>query len=278
MKGRATNISPHAETIIACLRAGETLTSLMRQYQCGHRALRDLIDRHVPLGELAEILRKGQGRCGKATGFKKGHVPWSKGRNGIHMSPATEFKPGCLRGQAARNWVPIGTVRVWADRPAKRHRERQRREGMPPWPRKKRRFIKIKDFGPAHHRWIPYARHVWREANGPIPPGMNIVHLDGDTMNDAIENLAMAPRRVLPALAKALNPGLEARRLSRLRKVKTKSVKARRLMKAHRKTTEKAARHAWECPSCGFSCDAPDAPDRCGKCGGGSFQRTRLAS
>lgn len=29
-------------------------------------------------------------------GFKKGHIPWSKNKKGIHLSEKTEFKKGCI--------------------------------------------------------------------------------------------------------------------------------------------------------------------------------------
>lgn len=49
-------------------------------------------------------IRIGKGKyCGKKCAevslFPKGHIPWSKGKKGIHYSPATEFK----KGQASWN-------------------------------------------------------------------------------------------------------------------------------------------------------------------------------
>ena len=39
------------------------------------------------------------------TSFKSGHEPWNKGLRGIHLSPATEFKPGEHR-EAATEFKP----------------------------------------------------------------------------------------------------------------------------------------------------------------------------
>lgn len=37
----------------------------------------------------------------KATYYKKGHIPWTKGKKGIHISPLSEFKAGVKRPQYA---------------------------------------------------------------------------------------------------------------------------------------------------------------------------------
>lgn len=43
-----------------------------------------------------EALEKGRvpGIKRPNAGFKKGHIPWSKGKKGIHLSTQTEWKPG----------------------------------------------------------------------------------------------------------------------------------------------------------------------------------------
>lgn len=46
------------------------------------------------------------GKClntGK-TWFKKGTIPWNKGTKGIHLSPASEFKNGQLKGEKNVNF------------------------------------------------------------------------------------------------------------------------------------------------------------------------------
>lgn len=60
------------------------------------------------------------------------------------------------------------------------------------------RYIKVRLDGPKQKRWIEYARWLWLKHKGPIPDGKRIAHLDGDTLNDSIENLgAVAPGDVL---------------------------------------------------------------------------------
>ena len=36
--------------------------------------------------------------------FKKGIIPWTKGKKGIHLSPGTEFKNGEFLGDKNPNW------------------------------------------------------------------------------------------------------------------------------------------------------------------------------
>ena len=109
------------------------------------------------------------------TRFKKGLVPWNKGRKGISYPgmEATQFKPG--HNQTAK--YPIGTERI---------RTRKRDGQQQVW-------VKFKDDG--HPRdWQYRSRFVWELHNGPIPKGYVIHKIDDDSMNDAIENLQLMTR------------------------------------------------------------------------------------
>ena len=48
--------------------------------------------------------------------------------------------------------------------------------------------------------WTPKSRWAWRQANGPIPEGHAIVHLDGDRGNCKPDNLVCVPKAVLARL------------------------------------------------------------------------------
>jgi hypothetical protein len=76
------------------------------------------------------------------------------------------------RTEFSREAAPLGTVRV---------------RGNPPV-----RYIKVATAGPAQRRWMRYARWLWEQEHGPVPAGMRIAHLDGDTLNDDPANLAPA--------------------------------------------------------------------------------------
>ncbi len=100
--------------------------------------------------------------------FKKGLKPWNKDKKGIHLSPATEFKKG-RDGQRYK----IGTVRQRVDR-----------GGHP------RAWIKTAE----PNTWMPRAQLVWEEAHGPLAKGLVLHHIDRDTLNDNITNLAAISR------------------------------------------------------------------------------------
>ena len=126
--------------------------------------------------------------------FTTGNIPWNKGRTGIHLSPATEFKKGTLRGQAARNWKSLGTITV------------RRHKGV------KSRWIKVTNKGRAQDNYIPLARWGWARDHGPIPPGCCVVHRDGNTMNDHPHNWALLDRKSLFAWEKSVRPQFELKR------------------------------------------------------------------
>lgn len=106
------------------------------------------------------------------TSFKKGRKPWNKDKKGIHLSPKTEFK----KGRKSINYLPVGTIR---ERLCK---------GNPP---KKRNFIKVAD----PNKWVEYAKIAWVSWKGEIPKGCLIHHIDENTLNDDIDNLALLTRK-----------------------------------------------------------------------------------
>lgn len=103
------------------------------------------------------------------TAYKKGNVPWLKGRKGVHLSPETEFKKGCISPKRK----PVGTITIRIGRRKVR-----------------RRWIKIKD----PNIWIEYAKYVWIKNNGEIPKGLLVHHIDEDCLNDSLNNLALVTR------------------------------------------------------------------------------------
>jgi hypothetical protein len=104
-----------------------------------------------------------------ATAFKKGNIPWTKGRKGIHLSPETEFK----KGHVSPKRKPVGTITIRIGKNKTR-----------------RRWIKIKN----PNVWIEYAKYIWIKNNGEIPKGFLIHHIDEDCLNDNKNNLALVTR------------------------------------------------------------------------------------
>lgn len=128
-------------------------------------------------------LRKGQTRPGtEKTQFRKGNVPANKGLKQPGWAPGrmadTQFQKGCRSGIAATNWVPVGTVKADTDG-----------------------YLRIKVREAVHGKeatgfgntrvWPFCHRHMWEQANGPIPAGHVVIFRDGNRANVTLENLEM---------------------------------------------------------------------------------------
>lgn len=101
--------------------------------------------------------------------FKKNRIPWNKGKKGIHLSPDTEFK----KGQAAHNHMEVGSIA-----------KRKQRNG------KYRHVIKTAE----PNAWREYANYLWKKEYGFVIKGDIVHHLNGDILDDRIENLIALPR------------------------------------------------------------------------------------
>lgn len=105
--------------------------------------------------------------------FRKGHEPPNKGRKGLLI-------PGCekgwfRKGQRPHNAAPVGT-------------EVMATIG----------YLKVKVAEPNVWEW----KHImeWERANGPVPAGMCVVFLDGDTRNCDPSNLTLMDRAELSCM------------------------------------------------------------------------------
>lgn len=103
--------------------------------------------------------------------FKAGHIPWQKGKklkeiltdDQLEKVKTTWFSKGNL----PHNTKSDGQITI-----------RTNSKGV------KYQFIRL-----ALGKWNHLHRHVWEEANGPIPPGSIVIFKDGNTMNAELDNL-----------------------------------------------------------------------------------------
>lgn len=96
---------------------------------------------------------------------------------GSHLSSKTEFK----KGGVPLNYLPVGSERTNSD-------------GYT--------LVKVSDKGEQWERWAFKSRVVWERANGKIPAGMCIVHIDGDKANDDLRNLRLVNRATMQRTVK----------------------------------------------------------------------------
>lgn len=109
-------------------------------------------------------------QSGRTGYFPKSHAPWNKNTKGL-MKPNS----GTLqKGHTPKNWKPIGHERI------------DSRDGYV--------LIKTDSVNPYTGRrgWYrPKHVLVWEQMYGPVPPGHNIILLDGNKLKCELENLAM---------------------------------------------------------------------------------------
>ena len=109
--------------------------------------------------------------------FKKGHIPFNKGKKGLHQGgEATQFKPG----HKPANWMPVGSERINADGYVD---------------------IKIQD-GKLQKNWKQKHLLLWEEAHGPVPDNHVVLFADGDCLNVTLDNLMLISRSELVVMNK----------------------------------------------------------------------------
>ena len=106
----------------------------------------------------------------KNTGqFQKGHIPQCPIRLGEHRGKSTEFKPS----HTPTNKLVMGSVTIRKDKSGRQ-----------------RAWIKVAE----PNRWILRAVYVWLSSGAYISKGFIIHHLNKDSLDDHIDNLALVTK------------------------------------------------------------------------------------
>jgi len=115
------------------------------------------------------ILTKGTTR-GKATQFGKGHIPANKG---VKMSPELRDK----------------VKHTWFERGHKPHNTKTDGVITTRFNKKAGYYYKYIRIGEGN--WEDLKRHIWEQANGPVPSGFNVVFKTGAHGNYELSNLEL---------------------------------------------------------------------------------------
>ncbi|MBL7215523.1 MAG: HNH endonuclease [Phycisphaerae bacterium] len=179
--------------IVTAFRGGTPLTALCRQYHCNNTTMRKAIVPYIDDAEYQQLRRRFLTRGGKKTRFQKGFEPWNKNVKGIHLSPQSEFKKGSLPA----NHKEVGQISI------RKHR------GI------SRRMIKVSGIKHGAHKWIPYTTWLWQQTYGPVPEGFFVIHKDGKTLHDAIDNYRLVTHAEHLRLNTARDPEATRKRKSK---------------------------------------------------------------
>lgn len=110
-------------------------------------------------------------RSGNSSRFKKGHIPFNKGKKCPNLlltnAASTMFKPG----RKPHNTREDNATTIRTDSSGRKYC-----------------YSKLAD-----SKWVLTHRLIWEQVNGPIPPKHMVRFIDGNTMNLDISNLECIP-------------------------------------------------------------------------------------
>ena len=133
-------------------------------------------DLDMTVDKLSSLLSRKKINTGTIGRFKKGFIPWNKGKKGYMGANKTSFK----KSNKPKNWRPVGSERI-------------DNEGYT--------LIKVSNEGCKHKMWALKHRVVWEEYHKKkIPRGSVIIFADGDRSNLNVDNLICVTREELKVL------------------------------------------------------------------------------
>ena len=113
----------------------------------------------------------------RKTCFIKGHTPWNKGQK-LSNEHVAKLTGTYKKGNLPHNNLPIGITR---------------------------NIDGYNEIKYANHKWMSLARYNWQQVHGEIPKDMCVFKLDGDRLNDDINNLCLVTRKDLAQLNRKHN-------------------------------------------------------------------------
>lgn len=133
-------------------------------------------DLEMTIKKLSSLLGRKKIKTGTTGCFRKGFIPWNKGKKGYMGANKTSFK----KGNKPKNWRPVGSERI-------------NDEGYI--------LIKVSNEGGMLKRWALKHRVVWEQHHKKkIPKGSVIIFADGNKNNLSIDNLLCVTREELKVL------------------------------------------------------------------------------
>jgi len=133
-------------------------------------------DLEMTTKKLSSLLGKKKIKTGTAGYFKKGFIPWNKGKKGYMGANKTSFK----KGNKPKNWKAVGSEKI-------------NDKGYT--------LIKVSNEGGMWKRWALKHRVVWEQHHKKkIPKGSVIIFADGNKNNLSIDNLLCVIREELKVL------------------------------------------------------------------------------
>lgn len=130
-------------------------------------------DLEMTTKKLSSLLGRKKIKTGTAGCFRKGFIPWNKGKKGYMGANKTSFK----KGNKPKNWRPVGSERIDSNE-----------------------YTLIKVAEP--NKWVFKHRMIYEQKYGEIPKGAVIIFADGNKNNLNIDNLLCVTRDELKVLNK----------------------------------------------------------------------------
>ena len=98
-------------------------------------------------------------------------------------------------------------------------------------PRERIRYIKVTHLGPKPKRWMPVALHWWLKNKGPVPEGLRVVHLNGDTLDDRPDNYGLMTGGQVVLLYRRVRKGVMEKMIARRARATARSNRERALVR-----------------------------------------------